>query len=87
MPHRAERERAMRGCVKLLGGLVGETVRAQEGDAAYAALEALRQGFVALRRHAKPDTKAIAKLAAGLADIEVRPPRQSACGPCCPISP
>lgn len=70
MPHRAERERAMRGCVKLLGGLVGETVRAQEGDAAYAALEALRQGFVAQRRHAKPDAKTIAKLAAGLADID-----------------
>jgi phosphoenolpyruvate carboxylase len=70
MPHRPDSDRHLRALVKLLGGLVGDTVRAQDGEAAYAAVERLRAGFVAARRAGEPKAAEVAKLAAGLRAID-----------------
>lgn len=70
MPHRAESDRRFRALVKLLGGLVGATIRNHEGEDAYAAVEALRAGFVALRRAGEPKDDDVAKLADSLTAID-----------------
>jgi phosphoenolpyruvate carboxylase len=70
MPHRTEGDRHLHALLKLLGGLVGETVRAHDGEAAYAAVERLRAGFVAARRAGEPKAAEVAKLAAGLRAID-----------------
>jgi phosphoenolpyruvate carboxylase len=70
MTVRTDRDRGMRALVKLLGGLVGSTVRAHEGEAAYARLEELRRGFVELRRKGEPSAAETAELAAGLKRID-----------------
>lgn len=66
----SEGDRQFRALVKLLGGLVGETVRAHDGEAAYVAVESLRTGFVELRRGGEPKAAEVARLAAGLRKIE-----------------
>ncbi|MFM7347178.1 MAG: phosphoenolpyruvate carboxylase [Tagaea sp.] len=70
MPHRTESDRRFRALVKLLGGLVGETIRNHEGEDAYAAVEGLRAGFVALRRAGEPKPADVARLAGGLKSID-----------------
>ncbi|MCM0019174.1 MAG: phosphoenolpyruvate carboxylase, partial [Tagaea sp.] len=67
---RTESDRRFRALVKLLGGLVGETIRAHEGEDAYAAVEGLRAGFVALRRSGEPTAGEVAKLAASLNGVD-----------------
>jgi phosphoenolpyruvate carboxylase len=66
----SEGDRQFRALVKLLGGLVGETVRAHDGEAAYSAVESLRTGFVELRRGGEPKAAEVARLAAGLRKID-----------------
>ncbi|MCB1716924.1 MAG: hypothetical protein KDK05_17510, partial [Candidatus Competibacteraceae bacterium] len=43
-------ERDLRARVKLLGRLLGEVLREQEGETVYQAVEALRTGFISQRR-------------------------------------
>jgi phosphoenolpyruvate carboxylase len=66
----SEQDRNIRALVKLLGGLVGEAVRENEGDAAYARVEALRRGFVELRGRGEPTAAGVARAAAALADLD-----------------
>ncbi|HOB61263.1 MAG TPA: phosphoenolpyruvate carboxylase [Candidatus Competibacteraceae bacterium] len=47
-------DKPLRDRVKLLGQLLGETLRDQEGRSALDAVETLRKGFIELRRHSEP---------------------------------
>lgn len=65
-----EQDRNIRTLVKLLGGLVGEAVRENDGEAAFARVEALRRGFVALRAKGEPTAAAVARSTVPLADLD-----------------
>ena len=44
----------LRELVRLLGGLIGDVAREQEGEGRFRAIETLRRGFIALRETADP---------------------------------
>ncbi|WP_412852745.1 phosphoenolpyruvate carboxylase [Ectothiorhodospira shaposhnikovii] len=51
------RDRELRARVKLFGNLLGNIIRRLEGEAVLQAVEALRKGFVALRKKDNPDKR------------------------------
>ena len=62
-------DQPLRDRVKLLGQLLGDTLRDQEGRAVLEAVETLRQGFIELRRHpesAPDDREQLMRLIAAL---------------------
>lgn len=62
-------DRNIRALVKLLGGVVGEVVRANDGEEAYARVEALRRSFVDMRRRGEPTAASAARAAAALSRL------------------
>src|ERR1700687_3883708 len=46
----SDSDRALRGDIRLVGRVLGETVRAQEGEAVFATVEIIRQTSIAFRR-------------------------------------
>jgi phosphoenolpyruvate carboxylase len=57
---RSRSDRRVRRLVRLAGRMIGQTIAAQEGRAAYQAVERLRLGFIALRDH--PDEDVLRRL-------------------------
>ena len=47
-------DKALRARVKLLGTLLGNVLREQEGGEVLAAVETLRKGFISLRKNDNP---------------------------------
>src|SRR5712691_1186905 len=48
--HVPDQELALRDDIRLVGSVLGDTVRQQEGEAVYATLERIRQSSIAFRR-------------------------------------
>src|SRR5882672_7114488 len=46
----ADRERALRDDIRLVGRVLGDTIRQQQGEAVYATVERIRQISIAFRR-------------------------------------
>ncbi|WP_455205714.1 phosphoenolpyruvate carboxylase [Kaarinaea lacus] len=49
-----EHDKSLRARVKLLGSLLGEVIRSQEGEAIFQAVETLRTGYIKLRKQDDP---------------------------------
>lgn len=76
----AQKDRPLAEDIRLLGEVLGDTVRTQEGDAVFDAVEAIRQAAVSLHRlpgadeiagsaHARDDAAARAKLTSIINDL------------------
>ncbi len=64
---RADKDQPLIDDIRLLGRILGDVIREQEGQAAYALIEQIRQLSVAFRRHADQSAdKALKKLLKGL---------------------
>ncbi|MGD8570951.1 MAG: phosphoenolpyruvate carboxylase [Gammaproteobacteria bacterium] len=50
-------DKSLRSLVKVLGTLLGDVVRSQEGDEVFNAVETLRQGFIAMRKEDNDDQR------------------------------
>ena len=48
-------DKSLRSLVKVLGTLLGDVLRTQEGEDVFNAVETLRQGYIALRKEDNPD--------------------------------
>lgn len=53
----------MRNLVRQIGALVGDAIEANEGEAAFGAVEMLRRGFIALRREEQDRSDGVLRLA------------------------
>ncbi|MFY7962916.1 MAG: phosphoenolpyruvate carboxylase, partial [Elsteraceae bacterium] len=53
----------MRNLVRQIGALVGDAIEANEGEAAFGAVEMLRRGFIALRREERDRFDGVARIA------------------------
>jgi len=56
--HELPRDKELRSRVKLLGTLLGDVLRAHAGERVFATVEALRKGFITLRKQEDPERRA-----------------------------
>ena len=67
----ADKDRALRDDIRLLGRILGDTVREQEGEETYALVEQIRQASIRFHRH--NETGARRELEAVLDSLQRRP--------------
>src|SRR5262249_1245555 len=62
----SDKEAPLRGDIRLLGNILGETIRAQEGEAAFMLIETVRQTAIRFRRGDDTEREQLSSLLDGL---------------------